>query len=161
MKKSLFVQLVHNCVYTARFIQIFHISRTCRCKVAQVRGLFTNSICKINLKIHANFMRNCRKMQHTVGRASKCHIYRQRIQDCIFCHDISRTDIFLQQFHYLHTCFFRKADSLRIYCWNGPITTESHTKGLCQAVHTICCIHTGTGTTGRADIIFKFTQSFI
>ena len=36
-------------------------------KVTEVRSLFADSICKINLKIHTNLMCDRRKVKHTVG----------------------------------------------------------------------------------------------
>ena len=61
MKKSLLVQLVHNCIYATCFVQVFHVSRTCRCKVTDVRSLCTDLICKADIKIPANLMCDCRK----------------------------------------------------------------------------------------------------
>ena len=67
VKKTFLIQLVHNSIYTTRFIQVFHICRTCRCKVTEVRSLFADSVCKINLKIHTDLMCDRRKVKHTVG----------------------------------------------------------------------------------------------
>ena len=158
MKKSFFVQLVHNCINTACFVQIFHISRTCRCKVAEVRCLCTDLICKAYIKIHTDFMSDCRKMKHTVGRTSKCHIYCQCVQNGFFCHDVARTDISAIHFHNLHTRMFCKTNTLGIYSRNGSISTKSHTKNLCQTVHRVCSIHTGTGSTCRTCFVLKFCK---
>ena len=144
MDQSKLIQFFHNCIDTTGFIQIFHIGWTCRCKVAEIRSLLADSICEINLKVHTDLMCDCRKMQHTVGRASQCHIYCQRIQDCILCHNISWANILLPHFHNFHTCMFCKTDSLRIYCRNRTISAKSHSKYLCQTVHAVSCVHTGT-----------------
>ena len=160
MKKALLIQFIHYCINTACFIQVFHICRACRCKMTEIRGFFTDLICKADIKIHSHFMRNCRKMKHTVGRASKCHIYSQCIQDCFFCHNISRTDVSAVHFHNLHTCMFCKTDTFGIYRRNGSVSTKSHTENLSQAVHGVCSVHTGTGSTCRTCFVLKFCQFF-
>ena len=129
--------------------------------MAQIWCLCTNFICKRNLEIHSDFMCDCRKMKHAVGRTSQCHVNSQSINDGIFCHDISRTDVFLQKFHNFHTSLFCQTNSLRINSRNRSVAAKSHTKYLCQTVHAVRCIHTGAGTTGRAYLTLKLIQSFI
>ena len=158
MKESLLIQFCHNCIDTTCFIQVFHISRTCRCKVTEIWCLFTDSICEINLKVHSHFMCDCRKMKHTVCRASKCHINSKCIQNCFFCHNISWADILLKKFHDFHTCMFCKTDSFWIYCRDCPVSAKSHTKYLCQTVHAVCCVHTRTWSACRTYFILEFTQ---
>ena len=75
MKKSQLVQLIHDRIDTTGLIKIFHVGRACRCKVAKVRGLLTDFICKADIKVHSDLMCDSRKMKHTVCGASKCHIY--------------------------------------------------------------------------------------
>ena len=79
MEKSKLVQLVHNRIDTAGLVEVFHVSRACRCKVAEVRSLLTDLICKADVKVHSDLMCNSRKMKHTVCGASKCHIYGKSI----------------------------------------------------------------------------------
>ena len=112
MEKTFFVQFIHNSVNTACFVQVLHVCWTCWRQMAQIRSLFADLICKADIKIHSNFMSDCRQMKHTVGRTAKCHIYGQRIKNCFFCHDISWTDVSAVHFHNLHTCMFCKADTL-------------------------------------------------
>ena len=138
----LLVQFVHNCIDTACLIQIFYVSRTCRCQMAQIRSLGTDLISQFHVKLYACLMSDCRKMQHTVGGTSQCHIYSQSVQECLFSHNISRTDISPKHLHNLHTSFLRQLDTLGIYCRNGSITLKSHTKNLCQTVHTVGRVHT-------------------
>ena len=97
-------------------------------------------------------------MKHTVGRTSKCHIYCQCVQNGFFCHDVARTDISAIHFHNLHTRMFCKTNTLGIYSRNGSISTKSHTKNLCQTVHRVCSIHTGTGSTCRTCFVLKFCK---
>ena len=126
--------------------------------MAEVRCLCADLVCKADIKIHSDFMSDCRKMEHTVGRTSKCHIYCQRIQDGFPCHDVSRTDISAVHLHNLHTCMLCKTDTLGIYCRDSSVSTKSHTKNLCQTVHGVCGIHTGTGSTCRTCFVLKFCQ---
>ena len=53
---------------------------------------------------------------------------------------------------------FCKFDSLRIYSRNSSISRKSHTDCLCQTVHGVCCVHTGTGSTGRAYLFFVLSN---
>ena len=84
MKKSLLIQFVHNCIYTACFVQVFHVCRACRCKMAEVRSLCTDLVCKADIKVHSDLMSDSRKVKHTVCGASECHVYCQGIEDCFF-----------------------------------------------------------------------------
>ena len=161
VKKSLLIQLIHNCINSACFVQIFNISMTCRCKMTKVWSLLADRICKINLEIHTNLMCDCRKVKHAVCRASKCHINCKCIKDCIFCHNISRADILSYKLHHLHTCMLCKLDSCRINSWDCSISFQPHTKSLCQTVHTVCRIHTGTGSASRTCFILKFANVFV
>ena len=72
-------QLFHNCIYAASLIQILHIGRACRCKVAQVRCLLADLVGKGNVKIKTDLMGNSRKMQHGISGTAQCHVNRQRI----------------------------------------------------------------------------------
>ena len=161
VKESLFIQLVHNCVYAACFVQVFHVSRTCRCKVADVRSLCTDFICKADIEIPANLMCDCRKMKHTVCRTAKSHIYSKGIQKCLFRHNISWTDVAAVHFHNLHSCMLCKTDTLRIYSRDCSVSFQAHTKNLSKAVHAVCSVHTGTGTAGRTCFVLTLSQSFL
>ena len=98
-------------------------------------------------------MGNRRKMKHTVCRTSKSHIYGQRIHKCFFCHNVSRTNIFLKHFHNLHPRMFCKTKPLGIDSRNGSISLKTHAQNFRQTVHGVGCIHTGTGTAGRTKLI--------
>ena len=144
MEKSQLVQLIHNCIDTAGLIKIFHVSRASRCKVAEIRSLLTDLICKADIKVHSDLMCNGRKMKHAVCGTTKCHIYSKGIQNCLFCHDISWADVPSVHFHYLHSCMLCKTDTLGIYGRDGTVSFQAHSENLCQAVHTVCSVHTGT-----------------
>ena len=128
--------------------------------MAEVRGFCTDFIRKCNIKIHANLMSNRREMQHTVCGASQCHIYRQSIQDSFFRHNIQRSDILPVHFHYLHSGMFRQADTLRVDCRNRSVAWKPHSQNFCQAVHAVCCIHTGTGTASGTCLALELIQFF-
>ncbi len=142
MKEPLLIQLRHHRIDAARLVKILHIGWACRRKVTQVRCLLTDTICKINLKIHANLMGNGRKMEHTVGRAAKGHVYGQCIQNCLLCHNIPWTEVLLPQFHNLHACLLGKTDSGRVDCRNGSVSFKPHSQHLSQTVHAVGCVHT-------------------
>ena len=158
MQKSDIGKFLHYCINTAGFIQIFHIGRTCRCKMAKVRCFLTDLICKGDVKVKANLMSDCRKVKHTVCGTAKRHIHRQGIQDRILCHDIARSDVFSEYLHNRITGMLCKLQSLRVYSRNGAVSAKSHTKCLCQTVHGIRCIHTGAGSAGRTYIVLKLAH---
>ena len=79
MKQAKICQLLHNSRNAAGLVQIFHIGRTCRCQMTEIRCFLTDLIGKGNIKVKTNLMGNSRQMQHGIGRASKCHIYGQCI----------------------------------------------------------------------------------
>ena len=60
MQKSDIRQFLHHRIYTSGLIQIFHISRTCRSKMAQIRRFLTDLIGIGNIKIKSDLMRNSR-----------------------------------------------------------------------------------------------------
>ena len=128
--------------------------------MTKVRRLLTDSVRKINLKIHSYLMCDCRKMKHTVCRTSKSHIDCKSVQNRIFRHNISRSDIVSHKLHNLHSRMFCKLKSRRIYRGNRSVSTKSHTKNLCQAVHAVCSVHTRTGSAGRTGLIFIFFYIF-
>ena len=79
IQKVLLGQLIHNRIHAACLVQILHIGRTCRCQMAQVRGALAHLIDQLHVQVYACLMCNRRKMQHTVGRTSECHIHGQCI----------------------------------------------------------------------------------
>ena len=161
MEQSFLVQFRHHRIYAAGFIQVFYVGRPCRCQVAEVRGLFADSIRKVNLKIHADLMGDRRKVQHAVGRAAQSHIYRQGVEDGILCHNVSWTDILLPQFHDLHACLLRETDPCRVDCRNGSVAAKSHAKHFRQAVHAVGRVHAGTGSAGRTGLILEFLKIIV
>ncbi len=96
VEKILLIQFCHHRIDAARFIEVFHVGRTCGSKMTEIRRLLTDSVCKVNLKIHADLVSDGRKMKHTVGGTAQGHIYRKGIQHRLFRHDVSWTDIFFQ-----------------------------------------------------------------
>ena len=56
---------------------------------------------------------------------------------------------------------FGQLNSLRVDCRDRSVSAQAHPQNLRQAVHGICSIHPGTGTTGGAGLLFKFPQLFI
>ena len=161
MKKSFFIQLIHNRIDSACLIKVFDICMACRSKMTKVRRLLTDSVRKINLKIHSYLMCDCRKMKHTVCRTSKSHIDCKSVQNRIFRHNISRSDIVSHKLHNLHSRMFCKLKSRRIYRGNRSVSTKSHSQCFCQTIHAIGCIHSGTRTARRTCFIFKFINFFI
>ena len=106
-------------------------------------------------------MCDCRKMKHTVCRTSKSHIDCKSVQNRIFRHNISRSDIVSHKLHNLHSRMFCKLKSRRIYRGNRSVSTKSHSQCFCQTIHAIGCIHSGTRTARRTCFIFKFINFFI
>ena len=154
-------EFLHNGIDTTCLVQVFHVGRTCRCQMAEVRGLLRDGICEGDIEIKTDLMSNRGQMQHGVGRASQCHINRQGIKYCILGHNLTGSDALLQQVHYRVTCLLCQTKSCRIYSRDGSVTTKSHTKCLGKAVHGVCGIHTGTGSTGRTNLLFVLSYFFL
>ena len=147
-------QLFHHRVHAARLIQIFHVGRSRRCQVAEIRRPLADRICIRNIKIEAHLMRDCRKMQHRIGRTAERHIHGQRVFDCFFGHDVAGADILFQHIHHSIARALCQTQTLRVNRRDRAVAAESHAKHFRQAVHRICRIHTRAGTAGRADFFF-------
>ena len=128
IEQILLAQFVHHRIYTAGFIQVFHIGRACRCQMAQVRCLCGQFVCDIQVQIHTGFICDGRQMQHGVGGAAQCHIHGQSIHKCLLRHDIARTDVLFNQFHDFHTRMLCQADTLGIYCRDSSVALKAHTQ---------------------------------
>ena len=153
VQKSKAGNFLHHRVDTACLIQILHVSRTGRSKMTDIRSFLADLIGKPHLKIETGFMGDCRDMKHGVCRASQSHIHGQRIDKSLFCHNIPGTDILLQHVHDSHAGMLGKFDSLGINGRNGAVSFQSHAQDLCQAVHTVRCVHAGAGAAGRAHML--------
>ena len=70
--------------------------------MAEIGGLGADLVGKLQIQIHAAFVGNGRKVQHTVGGAPQSHIHRQRIQKSIFGHDVPGADVLPYQVHHRH-----------------------------------------------------------
>ena len=161
VKQSLFIQLIHNSINAACFIELFHICMSGRCQMTQVRCLCTQFIGNIKVDLNPCFMCNCRKMKHCICRTSQGHIHSQCIHKCLLCQDISWTNILLQKFHNFHTGMFCQFDTFRINSRNCAVALKPHTDGFCQTIHTVGCIHTGTGTAGWTSMLFIVKHIFL
>ena len=56
---------------------------------------------------------------------------------------------------------FCKTDTFGIYSRNSSVSFQAHTKNLCQTVHGVCCVHTGTGSACRTCFHFTFCQAVL
>ena len=142
VEQSFFIQLIHNRIYAACLIEILDICMSGRSQMTEIRSFFADTVGKVNFKIHADFMGNGRDMKHAVCRASQRHINCKGIQNCLFCNNVSRTDILSHQFHHLHTGMFCQLKTRRIYSRYGSVSFQSHSQSLCQTIHAVCRIHT-------------------
>ena len=149
-------QFFHYRIDAARLVEIFHISRSCRCQVAQVRCLLADRIGKCNIKIKSHFMGDCRKMEHAVRRTAERHIHGQRIQDGFLRHNITRADIFAVHFHHRHTRMLGELDALRIDCRDRAVSAKSHSQRLGETVHGVRRVHSRTGAAGRTNLLLVF-----
>ena len=158
VQKSLLGQFIHYRIDTACFVQVFHISRTGRCQVTQIRSLGRDLVGDLQVQFHTCFSCDSGQMQHGIGRASQCHIHSQGISEGFRSHDVSGTDIFLYQFHDLHAGMLCQTDTLGIYGGNRTVAAKSHTNGFGQTVHGVRSIHTGTGAAGRTYLFLELSQ---
>ena len=142
--KSLFAQLVENCINSACFVEVFHVGVACRCKMAEVRSLGAYLVSHVKVDIYAAFVGDSREMEHTVCGTSKSHISCESVLESLLCHDIERADILSVEFHNLHTCLLCKLDTLGVNSRDSAVASETHTQYLSEAVHGVSGIHTRT-----------------
>ena len=105
-------------------------------------------------------MGDCRKMQHAVRGTAERHVYRQCIQNGVFCHNIPWTDILAVHLHNGHARMLCKLDPFRVNCGNRTVAPQAHAQRLCQTVHGIGRVHAGTGAAGRTCFRFIFSDVF-
>ena len=154
MQQSLLRKLRHNRIDAARFVQIFHVGRPCRCQVAQIRRARGNLIGDLHIDLDAGLVRDSGKMQHGIGGTAQRHIDCQGIFKGFLRENITRADVPAHQLHDLVACALGQTDSRRIDGGNGSVSGKAHADRLGQAVHGIGRIHAGAGTAGRTGVFF-------
>ena len=103
--------------------------------MTEIRSFCADIVCDIEIDINSALVCNSRKMKHTVCGASKSHIGSKSVPECLFRHDIKRTDILSVKLHNLHTSHFCKLDSFGIYGGNSSVAFKSHAENFGKAVH--------------------------
>ena len=161
LNQILLGQLIHNSIDAASLIQFLNIGTSCRCQVAQIRGLVRNLIHGFQIKVQTSFMSNGQQMQYGIGRAAQCHFTFQCIVDGFFVDDITGLDVLFQQLHDLHAGMLCQLDAVRMNCRNGAVARQCHTNCFTQAIHRVCGIHAGAGTATRAGMAFHVVDFFI
>ena len=161
MDEILLGKFLHYSIYTACLVKVFHICRTCRCEVAQIRCSVRDLVGIFHIDINTCFMSDSRDMKHCISRAAKCHIHGKSILKGFFGHDISWLYILFQKFHDLVASLLGKTDSCRVYCRDRTIASKTHTDSFCQAVHGIGCVHTRAASASRAYLLFVLKKLII
>ena len=126
--------------------------------MAEVGSPVGDFIGDLHVDLHTGFMSDRGQVEHRIGGASKCHIHGQRVHKRLFGHDVAGTDIFFNKLHDLHAGVLGKADAGGIDSRDRAVALKAHTDGFCQAVHGVCSIHSGAGTTGGTDLLLIFTK---
>ena len=121
VQQTLFAQLVHHSVHAARFVKLFNVRSARRCQMAQVRGLFADPVCDVEVDLDAALVRDGRQMQHTVRGAAECHIDRKCVHNGVLRHDVTRANILSQHIHDRHACVLCKLDTCGIYRRDGAV----------------------------------------
>ena len=157
--KQIFLgQFVHYRVDSAGLIEIFHVGGACRCQVAQVRSFVGNHVRDFHIQFHAGFMRDGRKVKHCICRAPESHIHCHGVHESLLGHDISGTDILLNQFHDLHAGVLGETDSRAVDRRDRTVALKAHSDGLGEAVHGVSGVHTGAGTAGRTYLLLILSE---
>ena len=155
------VKLVHNCVNSACFVKILHISVTCGSKVAEVRSLCAYLICDIEIYFNSALVSDSGEVEHTVGGAAQSHINGKSIVKCLFGHDIKWSDVLSVKLHYLHTCVLCKAQSFGINSGDSTVALEAHAQNFGKAVHGVCSVHTRAASAGGTSLVLKLFKLFL
>ena len=130
--------------------------RSRRAQLRDVRRASADLIKERRRKLNARLMCNRREMQNGIGRAANAHIYGNRILECLARHNITRTDIFLNEFDNDRTCMLGEQATLpRIGGGNRTVAGKSHTEHLGQGVHRICREQTGAGAAAGAGVLLN------
>ena len=66
MKKSKFIDFVHNCIYTAGLVKLLYVCVSCWCKMTKVRCFCAYFSCNININFNSGLVSYCWKVKHTV-----------------------------------------------------------------------------------------------
>ncbi|MPM31963.1 hypothetical protein SDC9_78520 [bioreactor metagenome] len=154
-------KLMHYGKHTSGCIEILDVMFACRGEMAEIRNLGADIIGHEDIQVHTRLMGDGWKVKHRVGAAPEGHIYRQGIGKRLFCHNIKRTNIVLQQFHDLIPRLLGQPVTGAVYSGDRPIAGKPHSDGLGQAVHAVCGKHTAARTTGGACIVLIGEQLFI
>ncbi|OQA26141.1 MAG: hypothetical protein BWY61_00773 [Firmicutes bacterium ADurb.Bin354] len=135
LKKSLLIKLMHYSIYPSGLVKVFHICRTGRSKMTEIRSFCRNLICDLHIDLNTCFMCNRRDMKHCICGASKRHINSKRVHESILSQDIPGTDILLKELHNLITGCLRKTDTSGINSGDRAVSAKSHTDSFRKAVH--------------------------
>ena len=161
MEKISFCEFVHHSGNAACKTEIFHMMMAAWTELCQIRSLFTDRVKHVEIQLDARFVSDGRQMKHGVCGAGHRHVHRDGVFKGFFCENIAGTDIFSQHFHNLDAGSLCQTDSLAAVAEGCSIVRKTHAENLGQTVHTVCCVHTGAGTAGRARIALEIIDVFL
>ena len=100
-------------------------------------------------------------MQDGIGRATQSHIDGQCVGEGILGQDVAWTDVPVQQLHHAIAGFLGQTLTGRVDGRDGPVAGKGDAHRLAQAVHAVCGVHAGTGTTGGTAVVLPQADALL
>jgi len=100
-----------------------------------------------------------------IGRTTHRNIQSHGIQKSLASGNATRKHALISLFIIFHrivhnqlSCIFEKLRTVFMRGYNSPVSGKSQADGFVQAVHRICCKHTGTTSAGRTSVLLNIGQ---
>ena len=138
-----FVQFAEYCHQTACAVQIVHVSAAGRSQVAEVWNFGTEFVEDVQVKMYACFVGDGQQVEYTVGGTAQSHIAGQSVAQGLFIDDIPCLDVLFHQVHDSHSGVFCQTDPPAVHCRDRAVSRQCDADRFGEAVHAVCCIHTG------------------
>ena len=152
-------QLLHNGVDAAGTIQVLHIGESGGRQVAQVGGLGGDLVGVLEVQLDTALVGDRGQMEHGVGGAAQGHIHGLGVVEGFRRHDVSGTDVLLDQLHHLHPSHLGQTQTGRVGGGDGAVAGQTHANGFGQAVHGVGGIHTGTAAAAGTGVLNVFLHA--
>jgi len=156
-----FGQFVHDCNNSTGTVHILNVILLCvRSYFAKARSLAGKHINVVHLEVDSRFMGNSQQVKNRIGRTTHRNIQSHGIQKSLASGNATRKHALVPLFIIFHriihnqlSSIFEKLRTVFMRGYNGPVSGKSQADGFVQAVHRICCKHTGTTSAGRTSVL--------